>query len=363
MITLNPLKQDLSTFLEIFSQLTGKSQEIGLHLYRHIMQKGNLHLNELFVLTQSRHIYEQVQNTFEFLHLEPTHQRDPLHQGAQKLFFKTRDGFTIESVLIPMNTYWTVCISSQIGCRQACTFCETAKMGLIRNLSTDEIIYQVFYAKHVLKYDVRNIVFMGMGEPLDNFEAVIKSTGILTNPHGLGIGSRRITLSTSGDVAAIEKLIALPERSFQLAVSLNAASDEKRQKIMPINKKYPLSRLQEALSKYPLKRAEFIFIEYIMFKDFNDSPEDAQMVAEFCRSFNARINLIPFNPGTRPQFEPSTPEAIASFKKILVSHHFQVTERTTKGDKIMAACGQLGDPSVRLNRFSKNIQKPDMLVP
>lgn len=261
---------------------------------------------------------------------------------TKKIIFRTHDGYLIESVVIRMKKYKTLCISSQVGCSMACRFCETAKLGLIRNLSKSEILSQVFYAKYVLKEPIRNIVFMGMGEPLDNYDSVMGAIDILMDDHGFNFKQSHITISTSGRVDGIEKMKEQGRTGILLALSLNASNDGARNQIMPINKKYPLKLLKKCLSSYPLKNRQVIFVEYVLIKNINDQLEDAQEVFNFCQGLPVRINLIPFNPGTLNKFETASKESIQNFADYLRNRGLRVTLRGTKGDQIMAACGQLG---------------------
>ncbi|MEZ4462851.1 MAG: 23S rRNA (adenine(2503)-C(2))-methyltransferase RlmN [bacterium] len=266
--------------------------------------------------------------------------------GTTKLTFECDDGAVIESVFIPFDNHNSLCISSQVGCAMGCTFCYTAKMGLSRHLTTGEIVDQVVRARNFAAErgeTISNIVFMGMGEPLHNLDAVVRACDILTDAHGLDFSRRRITVSTSGLVPQME---AFMERAnVQLAVSLNASNDVQRSKIMPVNDRYDLDALMGSLRALPLERRQRITFEYVLLKDFNDSIEDAQRVIELTRGIPSKINIIPFNPHPATPFDTPTEEAIQRFQQYLLDRDVACFRRKTRGRDSMAACGQLGEPS------------------
>jgi 23S rRNA (adenine2503-C2)-methyltransferase len=261
--------------------------------------------------------------------------------GTKKFLFELEDGNKIESVLIPERGHYTTCISSQVGCAMACTFCLTAKQGLVRNLRTSEIINQVIHIRKLMDEPdkLTNIVFMGMGEPLANFEAVIKAVKNIISHDALNFSRRRVTLSTCGLVPEIERLgKALP---INLAISLNAADDGTRNSLMPINRRYPLGRLMEVLRHYPLSKGRRITFEYILIMDINDRPRDARNLKRLLKDISAKINLIPFNPYSESPFEPPEQERILAFQEELIKGNYTATIRKSKGSDIYAACGQL----------------------
>jgi 23S rRNA (adenine2503-C2)-methyltransferase len=261
--------------------------------------------------------------------------------GTKKFLFELEDGNKIESVLIPERGHYTACISSQVGCAMACTFCLTAKQGLVRNLRTSEIINQVIHIRKLMDEPdkLTNIVFMGMGEPLANFEAVIKAVKNIISHDALNFSRRRVTLSTCGLVPEIERLgKALP---INLAISLNAADDGTRNSLMPINRRYPLGRLMEVLRHYPLSKGRRITFEYILIRDINDRPRDARNLKRLLKDISAKINLIPFNPYSESPFEPPEQERILAFQEELIKGNYTATIRKSKGSDIYAACGQL----------------------
>ena len=262
---------------------------------------------------------------------------------TKKYLFRLRDGYYIESVLIPEleKDYFTICVSSQAGCAMGCKFCLTAKQGFKRNLRTSEIVEQVVQVKRDMSKPskLRNIVFMGMGEPLANYDSVIKAIEILIDPYGMNFSHRRVTVSTCGIVPKIESLGK--DCTVNLAVSLNATTDEVRSFLMPINKKYPLKELISACKKFPLPNRRRITFEYVLIKGINDSEEDAIRLINLLRGIKAKINLIPLNPAKGLEFSSPSWDQILRFQKILIDKNLTAIIRKSKGKDILAACGQL----------------------
>jgi 23S rRNA (adenine2503-C2)-methyltransferase len=264
--------------------------------------------------------------------------------GTKKLAIHLKSGGVVETVLIPMGdgSRYTQCISSQLGCAMNCQFCYTATLGLSRNLSAGEIIDQVLLAKKVApEIHVSNIVFMGMGEPLHNLDHVVKSLDVICDENALNFSYRRVTVSTSGLVPQIEKLGQLAP--VNLALSLNATTDDIRNQIMPINKKYSIAKVLEALKKYPLPPRRKLTIEYVLLGGLNDSKDDALRLTRWLQGMDVRINLIPWNPFQGPKYQRPETENVLYFQNLLMSKGFTVTVRGTKGLDIDAACGQLGE--------------------
>jgi 23S rRNA (adenine2503-C2)-methyltransferase len=249
---------------------------------------------------------------------------------------------TIETVFMPEESRQTICISTQAGCAVDCHFCLTATLGLIRNLTAGEIIGQVLVAlddnRAALKPQT-NIVLMGQGEPLLNFEPVMASIRILLDPNGMATSPKHVTLSTSGIVPGIERLAREKVRP-KLAISLNASSNEQRNEIMPINRKYPLEALLDACLRYPLRPWEHLTFEYVLLGGFNDSIDDARRVVKLLANLLTKVNLIPWNPGDLPYAKPD-PARIEAFRKILADKGMRVFVRYSRGQDVMAACGQL----------------------
>ncbi len=291
---------------------------------------------------------------------------DSSSDGTRKFLFELSDGHAIESVLIPDEDRNTLCISSQVGCAQACRFCLTGSGGFRRNLEAFEIVDQVLSAERFLVDEARdkpkpsatkdtagghafsperiryitNIVLMGMGEPLANFENVLQALRIITGEKGVGFSPRRVTLSTDGLVPEIERLGRSGIR-VNLAVSLNATTDEVRDRIMPVNRRYPIRELLDACSRYPLEERRRITFEYVLLKDVNDSEADAMRLAKLLRGVRSKINLIPFNPFPGSEFKRPDDRTVRRFQQILLDHHYTAPVRESRGRDISAACGQL----------------------
>jgi 23S rRNA (adenine2503-C2)-methyltransferase len=229
-----------------------------------------------------------------------------------------------------------------------CRFCETGRMGLIRNLTAAEIVGQATAARNEAGRDIRNVVFMGMGEAFDNFDAVIQAVRVMNDPRGLDIAYRYITLSTAGLVEGIEKLAALHPFRPNLGVSLNAASDAVRSRLMPINEKHSMQRIRESLMAFPLKKYEKIMISYVLIDGFNNQPEDARKLAEYLAPLTAEVNVIAYNPVSERNFSPPGEAAADAFCKLLADNGIMARKRSARGRTILGACGQLG------NRHLKN---------
>jgi 23S rRNA (adenine2503-C2)-methyltransferase len=261
-----------------------------------------------------------------------------------KCAMKLADGNVVESVLIPTKTRMTACISSQVGCSLTCKFCATGKLKRLRNLNADEIYDQVALVKNLAetKYNqpLTNIVYMGMGEPLLNYAETIRSVDRITSPDGLGMSPSRITVSTAGIAKMIMKL-GDDNVKFNLAVSLHAANDEKRNHIMPINESNSLASLEEALNYFYEKTGSRVTFEYIVFKDFNDGIQDARELADFCKKTTAKVNIIEYNPIDDGEFKQTLPERLDAFTAHLESRGIIVNVRRSRGKDIDAACGQL----------------------
>ena len=268
--------------------------------------------------------------------------------GTIKNAIKLHDGFVVESVLIPTEKRTTACVSSQVGCSLDCKFCATARLKRMRNLNPDEIYDQVVVIDQQsrLYYDKKltNIVFMGMGEPLMNYKNMMKSIEMITSPEGLGMSSKRITVSTSGVPKMIKKM-ADEEVKFNLAVSLHAAIDEVRTSIMPFNTNFPLKDLKESLEYWYEKTNRAITYEYIVWKGINDRKEDIKALVEFCKAVPCKVNLIEYNPIDDGEFQQASNVAINNYISNLEMHDITVNVRRSRGKDIDAACGQLANKS------------------
>jgi 23S rRNA (adenine2503-C2)-methyltransferase len=261
--------------------------------------------------------------------------------GTEKFLFELKDGNFIESVLIPEKDHTTLCISSQVGCGMNCRFCRTGKQGFKRDLSPSEIIEQIIKVKNDIgkPEKLTNIVFMGMGEPLSNYDSVIKALGNIVGDDGMNFSHRKITVSTCGLVPEIERMGK--DVTVNLAVSLNASDDAVRNFLMPVNRKYPLKDLISACRKFPLPNRRMITFEYILIKGVNDRDRDAKRLSEILKNVRAKINLIPFNAFEEEDFEPPDMETILRFQDILLNRQYTAIIRKSKGRDILAACGQL----------------------
>lgn len=289
--------------------------------------------------------------------------------GTRKWLFDVSVTNGIETVFIPEEERGTLCVSSQVGCALECTFCSTGRQGFNRNLSVAEIVGQLWYAHHSLRgadnrtlgapseRPVTNVVMMGMGEPLANFENVVTALGVMLDDHAYGLSRRRVTVSTSGIVPAMDRLA---ERCpVALAVSLHAANDRLRDELMPINKKYPLNTLMAACQRYLVHAPrDFITFEYVMLAGVNDRPEHARELIALTREIPCKFNLIPFNPFPDSGYQKPGAESLRVFRRILQDAGLVVTTRKTRGDDIAAACGQLaGQVADKTGRVMKRLKQ------
>ena len=262
--------------------------------------------------------------------------------GTRKLVLELGDRRRIESVFIPDTPSMTFCISTQVGCAMSCGFCLTGKMGLVRNLTAGEIAGQVRVlaaAAGLLDFPF-NIVLMGMGEPLHNYDNTMKALRMLHSEHGLAVSPRRITLSTVGIVPGLERLAREPLMP-NLAVSLHATTDEQRTKLVPPNKKYPLADILEACRRFPLKKRSRITFEYVLLDGVNDTPDDARRLVRLLSGIKAKVNLIPLNPAPGIPYDRPSDARVDRFAQILADRHITVSVRKSRGLDIRAACGQL----------------------
>ncbi len=295
----------------------------------------------------------------------PTIMREELSDdGTRKWLLDVGTGNAVEAVYIPEATRGTLCISSQAGCALDCSFCSTGKQGFNRNLSVAEIIGQLWWANHQLgknaegNWAISNVVMMGMGEPLLNFDNTVTALRLMLDDHGYGLSRRRVTVSTSGVVPAMDRL--REECPVALAVSLHAPNDALRDVLVPINKKYPLKDLLAACTRY-LEKAprDFITFEYVMLDGVNDSVQQAHELLRLVRDVPCKFNLIPFNPFPQTHYRRSKPDAIARFRDVLMQANVVTTTRKTRGDDIAAACGQLAG-QVR-DKTKRTMQRPVVL--
>lgn len=302
-----------------------------------IFQKGVINPNDFTNLSKSsRQILSE-----EFSWRLPTVDSHLISiDKSEKFLLKTHDNHLFEMVLMPYDNRVTLCISSQVGCRMGCTFCQTGKMGLKRNLSSGEILSQLLIAGHYLKdRKVSNVVFMGMGEPLDNYDEVVKACRLMVDNNAFGLSMHRVTVSTSGIVPHIRRLGKdLPVR---LAISLHETDNEKRSKMMPVNRKYSLALLKEALLEYPAPKRYGITIEYVMIEGKNDSVADAKKLVKYLSGLKVKVNLIPINHFPGIEMKPSEADSLRRFQKFLSERSIPAPIRYSRGQDISGGCGQL----------------------
>ncbi len=293
----------------------------------------------------SKQTREVLNRHFEIRYLEKAESHTSPIDGSTKYLFRLSDGRSVESVLMPWKTRTTLCLSSQVGCAMGCTFCRTAEMKLVRNLSQGEILGQILGVQAEMEEGKRisNIVMMGMGEPFHNYDTLLDSLKLMTDDFALGLSQRRITVSTVGLAPEIEKFAE--DSKVKLALSLNATTEEGRLEIMPITRKYPLERVIEACRKYAMKTGNRVTFEYVMMGGLNDAIEDAKRIAKIGAKVPCKINLIPYNEYPGSPFKRPSEEKIQAFFRHLADKHFQVNIRYSKGLDVLAACGQLATKS------------------
>jgi 23S rRNA (adenine2503-C2)-methyltransferase len=270
------------------------------------------------------------------------------HDTTRKLLWELRTGDYIESVLIPASLdlfgersdRFTLCVSTQVGCAYGCKFCASGLEGFKRNLTPGEIVAQIIETERTTGVRINNLVFMGMGEPLANYASLMKALHLINEPWGLGIGARHITISTSGLAPQIRELAEQPLQ-IRLALSLHGATDEVRQQIMPVNRKYPLAELLDACAEYQAKKRKMMTLEYILIENVNDMPEQAVILARHARRLHAKVNLIPYNTVEGLEWHRPSDPVIDEFAAILRNANVTATVRREKGHDIDAACGQL----------------------
>jgi 23S rRNA (adenine2503-C2)-methyltransferase len=341
--------------LKAFFQSIGEKPFRAQQLMKWVHQEGVLDFNEMTnfgkaLRTKLIELTELVVPIVTSTHLSS--------DGTVKWLVKLACGNHIEMVFIPEKNRGTLCVSSQIGCGLTCSFCSTAKQGFNRNLETFEVIGQVYVAQRALEAEgkgrrVTNVVMMGMGEPLLNYDNVITAMDLMLDDNAYGLSRRRVTLSTSGLVPQMEKLKL--DSPVALAVSLHSAENELRNELVPINKKYPLEQLIPLCKSYFEKGSKrYVTFEYVMLAGVNDSLQQAQKLVKLIRDVPCKVNLIPFNPFTGSGYQRSSPEAIAKFQNYLVSKGVNTIVRKTRGDDIDAACGQLaGEVNDRTSRSER----------
>jgi 23S rRNA (adenine2503-C2)-methyltransferase len=328
--------------------LLPRGHGIARRIHRQVMREGRFE-PESFGLGQESAEAWRAAFSFELPKLVAVKSDDRDVGATSKMVLRLQDGLEVESVRIPMGRgRYTLCVSSQVGCKMGCTFCETGRMGLLRHLRTDEIIAQLLVARHGLGWPIRNLVFMGMGEALDNSKNVLQALRVLNDEAGLAISQERLTICTVGHVEGIRLLGELEFKRLNLSISLNTANDSLRNELMPINRRSDLAQLQKALMGYRPRRNFVLGINYCLLPGINDTEADARAVAAFCKPLDrVLVNLIPYNPGSMPLTRAPDDAEVERFIAWLRAEGLPVRERVTKGRSVMAACGQLGNPGAR----------------
>jgi len=333
--------------LEDFIASFGKERYRSIQILRWLYQRGVHSFDQMTNLSKKfRQAMEQVSFISVLLPLLMEESSD----GTKKFLFQLEVGNRIESVLIPDKKRLTLCLSTQVGCAMGCRFCLTGKKGLKRNLTTAEIVNQILAVRETLpdKTSITNIVLMGMGEPLANYQNTLRAIELMTHPEAFKFSSRRVTLSTLGLLPELEQL-AREKARFRLAISLNASDEETRSRLMPINRRYPLKRILEVCRKFPLQPRARITFEYVLLQGENDSLEDAKRLLKMLKGIPSKVNLIPLNEALGIPFKRSSEEKVRQFQEILMNGGMTTIIRASKGADISAACGQLQGKSSRLN--------------
>ncbi len=331
---LTDLKNLTLPALEQFLLGQGKERYRATQIFKWLYQNDARTFAEMSNV--SKQLRDELQRTTIISNLDPE-AVEVGSDGTRKYLFRLADGNSVESVLIPDEDRNTLCISTQAGCAMQCAFCLTGSFGLTRNLTTAEIVNQILSVRRDMP--VRNIVLMGMGEPLHNLDNVIPALQIMVEDNGLQLSTRRVTVSTCGLVPELDRLGQ--EVTVNLAVSLNATTDALRDRIMPVNKVYPLAVLLAALKRFPLPGRRKITIEYVLLGELNDTLDDAKRLVRLLSDIPCKINLIPFNSHEGADFKPPTRAALDVFHRYLLDRHFTVITRDSRGSDISAACGQL----------------------
>jgi 23S rRNA (adenine2503-C2)-methyltransferase len=326
---------ELNEFLESF----GKERYRSIQILRWLYQKDAQSFDEMTNL--SKRFRQELSQVSFISNLLPLHM-ELAKDGTKKFLFQLEDGNRIESVLIPDKTRLTLCLSTQVGCALGCRFCLTGKIGWKRDLTTSEILNQILAVGKTLpeRKSITNIVLMGMGEPLANYDNTLRAIHLMHHPDAFKFSSRRITLSTVGLLPELEQL-AKEKISFRLAISLNASDEETRSQLMPVNHRYPLKKVLTLCKNFPLRPRTRITFEYVMVEGVNDFPQDAKKLLSLLKGIPSKVNLIPLNEAPEIPFKKPSEEKVKRFQEILMKGGLTAIVRTSKGTEISAACGQL----------------------
>lgn len=313
----------------------------GRQLYKWMYSKGVFAFCEMTDL--SKQLRQKLEQQYDFRNMEVIEKYQSAKDGSTKLLFELEDKNRVEAVILRDGERLTGCVSTQVGCRMGCTFCSTAKIGLIRNLRIGEIVRQIIFMNQILSgkdEKLSNIVFMGMGEPLDNLENLNEAIKIILDESGLNFSHRKVTVSTCGMADELNKMYEELDSPVNLAVSLNFTDNEMRQKYMPVSKKYPVESLISTLKNLPLQKRKRITIEYVLLKGINDTQKDANYLAKMLKGLPVKINLIVYN-DSDIGFDSATEENVLIFQEILQNKGFSAFIRKSLGSDIEGACGQL----------------------
>jgi len=338
-VSLRPCQLTSTEFAELAYQGFGRGFQQALELYKEIMRSGTMQGTH----AAFNNCPQLRQELIESIVLPSPKVVSTIVDGStEKAILELDDGLRVEMVLISMRSGGTLCISTQVGCARGCAFCETGRMGLLRNLTVEEIVAQPWLARTVLGWSIRNIVFMGMGEPLDNLECLTQALAVMCDAKGMDIGPGRITVSTVGHVPGMLHLLKHAPKSLKVALSLHAACDVVRNRLMPVNRQWNLSDLKIALQAYH-EHGRCVLIEYILIAGMTDSMEMAAALADYLEGRNVRVNCIPYNPQSNPRFKAPSEDQQRLFLNELRRRGLPVLLRHHRGRDSMAACGQLGD--------------------
>ncbi|WP_155851821.1 radical SAM protein [Chitinivibrio alkaliphilus] len=344
------LNKTLAEFEGVFYASYGKRQYHSRAVYRHFFQRGSCDCTGLKEFAQNPALARRVLHDLAV----PAIEIETVCEDSKSVKFtsRLRDGECIETVILKYPRRMTLCLSSQVGCRYGCVFCSTGTMGFIRNLTVEEIVWQVYAAVHLLGYAVRNVVYMGMGEPLDTSEVVCHSIEILREQRGFDIAPANITVSTAGHIPGLEQLFSASFVNLRIALSLHSCDSAVRDQLMPINRRYPIEAVLAVLEQRLKDTGGQLFAEYLYFPGWNNRPYDVDALVALSERVPLRLNLLTYNQGTAPFFlHQETTHGIEQFRHDLVARGVHVLVRDSRGESISAACGQL------VNKKRKNARE------